>query len=223
MLGYIVLLSVLSTCVGAANICCAPDKWFAHKFTAGLLMKTIEGVNVPISDDGNSEEYFDSVSERSVTVGNYSLDDTAGESKTISDHKANRRYKIDLKKKTCTVETFTDPFEKFCVTDQFTKVYEYVLGFGSNTLSSTAYKAEKSGVVEVVQVSKECIPVQAYTVGKDENYFLETVGYTTFGSDFEDSVFDVPDYCPKCSEATEKHETLSFQEIPLPWRRFVKL
>ncbi|XP_046550460.1 uncharacterized protein LOC124260246 [Haliotis rubra] len=216
MLGYIVLLSVLSTCVGGAIVCCAPDKWFAHRFTAGLLMRTMDGVNVPFSNDGYSEEYFDAVSERSVTTGNYSLDDFQEESKTISDHKAHLRYEIDLKRKICTIETEHQPFDNFCVTDNFKKEYDFVLGLGSNTLSSTAYSEDEGHVVTVIQVSKECIPIQTYRVGKDKNYFLETVGFSTFGVDFEDSVFDVPDYCPKSSEATEKHETLSFQEIPLP-------
>ncbi|XP_046554058.1 uncharacterized protein LOC124263454 [Haliotis rubra] len=139
MLGYIILLSVLSTCVGGAKVCCAPDKWFAQRFSAGLALSKVEGVNVPFVDAGSSIEYYDAANERIAIISNFSLDNTKGESKVIADHKGGLLYTIDLKKSVCRVQKLTLPFAKFCVTDKFKKAFDFTLGFGSNSLSSTAY------------------------------------------------------------------------------------
>ncbi|XP_067653980.1 ependymin-related protein 2-like [Haliotis asinina] len=225
MLGYIILLSVLSPSVGAADVCCAPDKWFAQRFTAGLALSKVEGVPVPFADAGSSVEYYDAANERLAIISNYSIDNKHGESKVIADHKEGLLYTINLKKSVCIVQKLNLKFAKFCVTDKFKKAFDFSLGFGSNSLQSTIYYERDRGfgphpeseIDSFVVVSKECIPIQTDIYGRDDYNILQSTGFANLGGEFDESVFDPPDFCPTCSQSSITN-TSSVEEIPLLWK-----
>ncbi|XP_071116497.1 ependymin-related protein 2-like [Haliotis cracherodii] len=230
MLVYLALLSVLPAGLSGGNICCAPDRWAANRHSAGLALVKVEGVNVPFVDVGRSEEYVDAASQRLAIISNFSLEGTQREFKTIADYKKGRKYTIDLKKNTCTVKKLNLPYAKFCIQDSYKKAFDIKLGFGDNSLSGEVYTEDYSGIGPdpnskigtAVLVTKECIPVKTDIYGLNDYNLLQSTGFSTYTTDFDDSIFDIPSICPSCSESTAT-DVPSFDEIRQQWGKYVKV
>ncbi|XP_046555083.1 uncharacterized protein LOC124264377 [Haliotis rubra] len=218
MMFGLICIAVVVGCSVAEQLC-PPASWRAEEVSAALFLPKVDHEYQPRREEDHALVYYDADQQKTALVANYSGATGNGDIKIIYDYAAKKEYRIDLAKNTCKSKALTDPFKKWCISDDATFLYDAKIGFssdGSDTVTAKVYYVENvyssHTIGHVIAITSDLnVPVQSSTFGRGGDLYLDIALTGNIASPIPEAdanVFTPPDSCSSSYFPEEELEVL---------------